>query len=544
MSIDLLKNLNLNCNIFQVSDYEGHTTLEILNIFFTKINELIGSQNKVINLTDWLVNEGLKKEVATRIEVLLQDGTLTDILGEELLKSITEKVGLLESDITTLKDTCEKVQEKIVSIDNKIITANSGISDNRDDITYLKGEIEALREMVKDSGGVDVEMPKITTRIAIDSGHGGTDSGCAYPNSSEAEQTRLVVNRCIAILKENGCTNILDVANSVTPIGTNGVTSNQNLNARTKKVNDWSADVCVSVHFNSNSGTPGTGSEAYVIGKGGKAETYAKRILTNLCSAIGTVNRGVKVGNLAIVRDTVCPATLIEVLFANNPSDVAKMDVDKVAMAICEGILNKKLGESNDVTNYLSGKISKEGMKLIKSWEGFSQNPYSDALGFRTVGYGLTEKWRPDDFRSMQPFPTTEVKASEYLVQALLEDYGKTVFNYITSKGRIGAINQNIFDSLVSIAYNKGANGLVNSSLMATILENPDNPNIETMMKNYEVREGTSAEQGLRKRRADEYNLYIGIPSNRKIGIFNGTTATGTYVTENEGYGHIPSSIQ
>lgn len=582
MAIDFIKDLDLNCNIFRVADYQGYTQLEILNIFFTKINELIEAQNKVINIADYLVNNGLKQEVANRIEIMLKDGTLIDVIGEELLTSINSKVGDLQEEITNLKESntelkleineqineiknncssnmstmenkinlkleelennCTSVREKIVSLENKIITTTSKTEDNREDITYLQGEIEKLREMIKNSNGGDVEVPKITTRIAIDSGHGGTDPGTAYPGSSEAEQSRLIVNKCISILQKNGCTNILDVENSVPKISSS-VTVNQNLNLRTKKVNEWGADVCVSIHFNSNSGTPGTGSEAYVISKGGKAEVYADRILKNICNAIGTVNRGVKIGNLAIVRDTVCPATLIEVLFANNPNDVAKMDVDKVAMAVAEGILNKKLTETAEVTNYLTGKISKNGMRLIKAWEGFSENPYTDTLGFRTVGYGLTEKWRPDDFKNMQPFPTTEVKASEYLVQAVLEDYGKTVFNYITKKGKIGVINQNIFDCLVSIAYNKGATGLVNSSLMETILENPSNPNIEEMMKTYEIRPGTSAEQGLRNRRIDEWNMYTGVNPTKKIGIYNGTTPTGRYVEANNGYGHIPSSI-
>lgn len=582
MAIDFIKDLDLNCNIFRVADYQGYTQLEILNIFFTKINELIEAQNKVINIADYLVNNGLKQEVANRIEIMLKDGTLIDVIGEELLTSINSKVGDLQEEITNLKESntelkleiseqikeiknncstnmstlenkinskieelennCTSIKEKIVSLENKIITTTSKAEDNREDITYLQGEIEKLREMIKNSNGGDVEVPKITTRIAIDSGHGGTDPGTAYPGSSEAEQARLIVNKCISILQKNGCTNILDVENSVPKISSS-VTVNQNLNLRTKKINEWGADVCVSIHFNSNSGTPGTGSEAYVISKGGKAEVYADRILKNICNAIGTVNRGVKVGNLAIVRDTVCPATLIEVLFANNPNDVAKMDVDKVAMAVAEGILNKKLTETAEVTNYLTGKISKNGMRLIKAWEGFSENPYTDTLGFRTVGYGLTEKWRPDDFKNMQPFPTTEVKASEYLVQAVLEDYGKTVFNYITKKGKIGVISQNIFDCLVSIAYNKGATGLVNSSLMETILENPSNPNIEEMMKTYEIRPGTSAEQGLRNRRIDEWNMYTGVNPTKKIGIYNGTTPTGRYVEENNGYGHIPSSI-
>lgn len=571
MAIDLIKDLDLNCNIFKVADYKGYTELEILNIFFTKINELIESQNKVINIADYLVNNGLKQEVANRIEIMLKDGTLIDVIGEELLSSINAKVSTLQEEINNINlkidgiedncntnistlenkinrkieeitENCNTTKEKIVSLENKIISVSSKTEDNREDITYLQEELEKLREMIKNSNGGDVEVPQITTRIAIDAGHGGTDPGTAYPGSSEAEQARLIVNKCISILQKNGCTNILDVENSVPKISSS-VSVNQNLNLRTKKVNEWGADVCVSVHFNSNSGTPGTGSEAYVIAKGGKAEVYADRILKNICNAIGTVNRGVKVGNLAIVRDTVCPATLVEVLFANNSQDVAKMDVDKVAMAIAEGILNKKLTETAEKTNYLTGKISKNGMRLIKAWEGFSENPYSDTLGYRTVGYGLTEKWRPDDFKSMQPFPTTETKASEYLVQAVLEDYGKTVFNYITKKGKIGAINQNIFDCLVSIAYNKGATGLVNSSLMETILENPQNPNIENMMKNYEIREGTSAEQGLRNRRADEWNMYTGINPTKKIGIYNGTTPTGRYVEENNGYGHIPSSI-
>ena len=124
MAIDFIKDLDLNCNIFRVADYKGYTEMEILNIFFTKINELIESQNKVINIADYLVNNGLKQEVANRIEIMLKDGTLIDVIGEELLSSINSKVSNLQEEINNINLKIDGIENNcntnMSTLENKI----------------------------------------------------------------------------------------------------------------------------------------------------------------------------------------------------------------------------------------------------------------------------------------------------------------------------------------------------------------------------------------------------------------------------------------
>ena len=94
-SIEQLKKKGLNCNIFSVYDYDGLTITELLCQFFTKINECIDTSNETIDLAKWLVNEGLEIEVAKKLEKWLIDGTLENIINENLFKSLNEKINTI-----------------------------------------------------------------------------------------------------------------------------------------------------------------------------------------------------------------------------------------------------------------------------------------------------------------------------------------------------------------------------------------------------------------------------------------------------------------
>ena len=89
--IEQLKKKDLNCNIFSVYDYDGLTITELLCQFFNKINECIDTSNETIDLAKWLVNEGLEIEVAKKLVVWLEDGTLENIINVNLFNSLNEK---------------------------------------------------------------------------------------------------------------------------------------------------------------------------------------------------------------------------------------------------------------------------------------------------------------------------------------------------------------------------------------------------------------------------------------------------------------------
>ena len=91
-------------------------------------------------------------------------------------------------------------------------------------------------------------------------------------------------------------------------------------------------------------------------------------------------------------------------------------------------------------------KISKNGIELIKKWEGCSLKSYYCPSGVLTIGYGHTGN---DVKRGMV---ITESKAEELLVKDL-EKFEKKVNKYINTYN----FNQNQFDALVSFAYNIGS---------------------------------------------------------------------------------------
>lgn len=91
-------------------------------------------------------------------------------------------------------------------------------------------------------------------------------------------------------------------------------------------------------------------------------------------------------------------------------------------------------------------KISKNGIELIKKFEGCVLHAYKDPVGVWTIGYGHT----------------VGVKSGQKITQAQAEKFLKADLviyeNAVTdSKAKV---NQNQFDALVSFTYNCGAGSL------------------------------------------------------------------------------------
>ncbi|HJG96244.1 MAG TPA: hypothetical protein K8V90_03970 [Romboutsia timonensis] len=103
-NIEQLKKNDLNCNIFSVYDYDGLTITELLCQFFTKINECIDISNETIDLAKWLVNEGLELEVAKKLVMWLEDGTLENIINVNLFNTLNEKITGLSSQLEHIEN--------------------------------------------------------------------------------------------------------------------------------------------------------------------------------------------------------------------------------------------------------------------------------------------------------------------------------------------------------------------------------------------------------------------------------------------------------
>lgn len=113
-------------------------------------------------------------------------------------------------------------------------------------------------------------------------------------------------------------------------------------------------------------------------------------------------------------------------------------------------------------------QLSKKGSDFIKSYERFMSNPYRDAVGVWTIGFGNTYY---EDRRKVSGSdkPISEVRASELKQNIINMDFAPAVNLLFADEIARGQINQNQFDALLSLAYNIGTRGLAGSSVYKNI---------------------------------------------------------------------------
>jgi lysozyme len=109
-------------------------------------------------------------------------------------------------------------------------------------------------------------------------------------------------------------------------------------------------------------------------------------------------------------------------------------------------------------------KLSDQGAKLIKSFEGLRLTAYRDVAGVWTIGYGST---RYHDGRAVKPGDklADEIQASALFANTLGQ-YVDAVNNYVKVP-----LTQNQFDAMVSFAYNEGTGALKGSTLLKKLCE-------------------------------------------------------------------------
>lgn len=146
-------------------------------------------------------------------------------------------------------------------------------------------------------------------------------------------------------------------------------------------------------------------------------------------------------------------------------------------------------------------KISKNGLDLIKKYEGLKLEPYLCPANVPTIGYGATYYPGGEEV-SMSDLKITELYAEELLL-SMLSRFEKGVDRYVQVE-----INQNQFDALVSFAYNLGLGALKGSTLLRKVNLNPCDENISYQFNRW-VKAGGRKLVGLVKRRNEEGVLYF-----------------------------------
>lgn len=160
--------------------------------------------------------------------------------------------------------------------------------------------------------------------IAIDEGHGYGDSGAVHFGYREDLVVREIGKRLKIVLEKKGHKVII-------------ASIDGGLSSRAKYANKNNADIYVSIHMNSNNGTPGTGTEVYYYGDNPKTKELAQRVQNSIVK-LGYRDRGIKKAGFVVLKETKMPAILVECCFLNNINDMNRLNYDSMVTAIANGV--------------------------------------------------------------------------------------------------------------------------------------------------------------------------------------------------------------
>jgi len=144
-------------------------------------------------------------------------------------------------------------------------------------------------------------------------------------------------------------------------------------------------------------------------------------------------------------------------------------------------------------------QVSPNGLKFISKEEGMVLKPYKCSAGVPTIGIGSTYYENGSKVK-MTDAPISESRALE-LFKNVLKSYELAVYSSTRDD-----INQNQFDSLVSIAFNIGTGAFKKSTLLKKVNANPNDITIGAA---FEAWKNAGGKPILLNRRKREYQLYI-----------------------------------
>jgi len=148
-------------------------------------------------------------------------------------------------------------------------------------------------------------------------------------------------------------------------------------------------------------------------------------------------------------------------------------------------------------------KISDKGIAELASYECICLKPYLDSKGVKTVGIGSTVSDIPDLASWDWGKEISIAEGFTIYCKGLLK-YEKALNDVLTAT----EISQALFDSLVSITYNIGYNGLENHKFIKLINANASLASIVKAMAEYNEVDHKIT-QGLINRRAKEAKVIL-----------------------------------
>lgn len=186
----------------------------------------------------------------------------------------------------------------------------------------------------QDDNSKNVSTIEETFKVVIDPGHGGKDMGATGTSGLYEKDFTLSLSKKVKeILEKEEKIKVYMTREDDTFISTVD-------KYRPKFANELDADLYISIHGNTFEDSNVSGVESFYYHK--ESKTFAEIMHENVVSSTGFNDRGVKKGDLFVVRDPDMPSVLLEIGYLTNPQEEQKMLNDEfqysVAESICDGV--------------------------------------------------------------------------------------------------------------------------------------------------------------------------------------------------------------
>lgn len=163
--------------------------------------------------------------------------------------------------------------------------------------------------------------------------------------------------------------------------------------------------------------------------------------------------------------------------------------------------------------------ISKDGLELVKKWEGFHSKAYLDVVGVPTIGYGMT-KWLNGS--KVKLGETIKQEEATIILEQQINEHASQIFEDIKIE-----LTQSQFDALASFSYNLGSGIFKKDKSLTKYINEKDWDNTVRVMKLYN-KAGGKVFQGLVNRREDETKMFMKdldkkVATNKEVVYLNDT---------------------
>ncbi|MEN6411966.1 MAG: N-acetylmuramoyl-L-alanine amidase [Veillonellales bacterium] len=175
--------------------------------------------------------------------------------------------------------------------------------------------------------------------IALDPGHGGTDSGAIGPAQVQEKTVTLAVAQKVQALLERAGAKVLMTRSDDRDVFAPNDSAVDELRARAQVGNSNKADIFVSIHANSFTSPAVGGTSTYYYPKSAYDRTLAQSLQDCIVQTDGLDDRGINQANFYVVKHTMMPAALIEMAFISNPKEEKLLTMQQFQQKMAQGIV-------------------------------------------------------------------------------------------------------------------------------------------------------------------------------------------------------------